>query len=57
VDVVSAIIDLARESICAILVLVVLVMIHGQDRRNREQRSEIERMVREILRNQNGRDE
>jgi uncharacterized membrane protein affecting hemolysin expression len=57
VDVVSAIIDLARESICAVLTLVVLAMLYHQDQRSRRQRTEIERMVREILRSQNGRHE
>ena len=53
-DVVTAILDLASNSICAILTLIVLYMLHHQDRRNSAQRSEIERMVREILRGRNG---
>jgi uncharacterized membrane protein affecting hemolysin expression len=57
VDIVTAIIDLARESICAVLTLVVLAMLYHQDRRSRKQRTEIERMVREILHSQNGKDE
>jgi uncharacterized membrane protein affecting hemolysin expression len=57
VDIVTAIIDLARESICAVLTLVVLAMLYHQDRRSGKQRGEIERMVREILRSQNGRHE
>jgi len=56
VDIVSEIIGLARDSICAVLTLVVLAMLYHQNRRNGKQQDEIERMVREILRSQNGRD-
>jgi len=57
VDVVTATVDLARESICAVLTLVALAMLYHQGQRSGRQCDEIERMVREILRNQNGRDE
>jgi hypothetical protein len=56
VDIVTAIIDLARESICAILTLVLVWTLYRHDQSSHEHRSEIERMVREILHNQNGRD-
>jgi hypothetical protein len=57
VDDVTAIIELGRESICALLLLVLVPMLYHQDKQSRRQRGEIERMVREILRNQNGRGE
>jgi hypothetical protein len=57
VDIVSEIIGLARDSICAILTLVLIWTLYRHDRSSHEHRSEIERMVREILRSQNGRHE
>jgi len=57
VDIVSEIIGLARDSICAVLTLVVLAMLYHQNQRSGKQRDEIERMVREIWRSQNGRHE
>ena len=55
-DIVSEIIGLARDSICAVLTLVVLAILYHQNKRSEKQRDEIERIVREILRSQNGRD-
>jgi len=57
VDIVSEIIGLARDSICAILTLVLVWTLYQHDRSSHEHRSEIERMVREILHNQNGKRE
>jgi len=54
-DVATAILDLARESICAILTLVLVWMVHRHDRISNRRHSEIERAVREVLRDQNGR--
>jgi hypothetical protein len=56
-DAVTAIADLARESICAILTLVLVWVLYRHDRSSHEHRSEIERMVREILHIQNGKRE
>jgi hypothetical protein len=56
-DIVSEIIGLARDSICAILTLVLVWTLHRHDRSSHEHRSEIERMVREILHIQNGKRE
>jgi hypothetical protein len=47
--------DLARESVCAVLTLVVVWMVHRHDRISSRRHSEIERAVREILRDQDGR--
>jgi hypothetical protein len=56
-DAVTAIADLARESICAILTLVLVWVLYRHDRSSHEHRTEIERMVREILHIQNGKRE
>jgi len=53
-DALTTIIDLASNSICAVLVVIVLLLMHAQNKRNAAQRDELERMVREILRSHNG---